>query len=220
MAISHVTHHLFTHTILLHLPRSFSREVRPSPFDTGESWGLERLSDLPKSTQLIYSHPYTQNQPPDLFCLLFHHSATDGLAVTLSQRSSRVAPLTFLGLIILCCGHHPVHCKMFSSIPGFKPPDASSISCPSCNTKTVSRRCQMSGGWPCHLQRRTAILYLPIVWHSLNVVYLRPGVVLHVWARNSSLHAEKSRNIARSDTRGRPLAMVMKNRKDICCYDF
>lgn len=46
----------------------------------------------------------------------------------------------------LGAGAHPVHCTMFSSIPGPYPLNASSSNTPSpsCDNQNVSRQCQMS----------------------------------------------------------------------------
>ena len=43
----------------------------------------------------------------------------------------------------LCCEHCPRHCRMFSSIPGLYPLDASN-SPPVVTTTSVCRHCQMS----------------------------------------------------------------------------
>lgn len=57
-------------------------------------------------------------------------------------------------------------------------------------------------------------LCLPILWHSLHAVYLKPGAVFHVWPE-IPLREEKSRNIARLYTSGRPLAVIRQNEKGI-----
>ena len=84
-----------------------------------------------------------------------------------SQHSSRagflsLGALDILGWIILCCGVCPVHCKMFSSIPGLDPPEASSRPSPPpqvVTTRSVSRHWQMShgGGQDCPRLRTTAL---------------------------------------------------------------
>ena len=40
-----------------------------------------------------------------------------------------------LSWITFCCGGWPVHCGMFSNVPGLNPPDASSIPSPSCDNQ-------------------------------------------------------------------------------------
>ena len=96
---------------------------------------------------------------------------------------------------------------MFSSIPGFNPPDAAASPAPAMTPKT-----------PPDLARCGNITssgeLLPLSSHAV-VAYLKPGAVFRARARDASLREEKARNRARSDSSGRPLAMIMQNEKGI-----
>lgn len=68
-------------------------------------------------------------------------------AVPLSRALS-LSTSGVLGWIILCRGHWPVHCRMFSCVPGLCPLDASNTSCSVVTIRNVSRHCQLSPGRP------------------------------------------------------------------------
>lgn len=137
----------------------------------------------------------------------------DGLAMTPHQGSLRVAFLAsgascffFVGTVL-----HILRCLTASLASTDQMPVASP-------GPAVTPKCLLTLlGVP-----RTTIsppvencyLCLPILWHSLHAVYLKPGAVFHVWPE-IPLREEKSRNIARLYTSGRPLAVIRQNEKGI-----
>ena len=88
-------------------------------------------------------------------------------------RFCNLSTIDILGWRVPCCGGCPVHCTMFTSIPGLYPLDTNSF--PKVETtKNGSRHCQMSPGKQNYHQRRPTGLEYPkhfvkvtVIWASL-----------------------------------------------------
>ena len=88
-------------------------------------------------------------------------------------RFCNLSTIDILGWRVPCCGGCPVHCTMFTSIPGLYPLDTNSF--PKVETtKNGSWHCQMSPGKQNYHQRRPTGLEYPkhfvkvtVIWASL-----------------------------------------------------
>ena len=88
-------------------------------------------------------------------------------------RFRNLSTINILGWIVLCCEGCPVHCRMFTSIPGLYPLDTNSFP-KVVTTKNGSRHCQMSPGkqnyhrWrPTGLEYPKRFIKITVMWASL-----------------------------------------------------
>lgn len=156
----------FAYIILLHLPHSSARKVRLSAFYIWENWGWEKPRDLSKIIQLVGRCLNTQSQVPWVcksWSLPFYHAASKGLAVTLSQGSSKVVLLTFWSGQFFVVGTVLRIAGCFNNTPGFYPLGAKSFSL-SCDTKNVPGYCQVSSGG--NITSKWKLLLYPFLFYG------------------------------------------------------
>ena len=145
-------------------------------FPSHDTWRGAWVSHCPSPFSCRESKPLWLTQC-QLHCSFWQEKSL----VHLSLGFLNLGTIAIWGWTILCCGGCPVYCRIYSSIPGLYPLDASStISSPSqpclpqiVTTKKVSRHCQMSPGGRNHPRLRAT------VWSTL------PCFAAVCWGRES-----------------------------------